>query len=142
MFKAALTGTGEYLCTDIIMYKGNDEDLIDYSHAVYYNVLEGTLIDNKEKSKIDIEKYIPSKDCNNFVDYIEANNTHTVYVPCILHYQKIMHNTRELGLIGTIDAYKTKSKQRINFIKNEVLRYNEKWYYNKCIKYIHELEHY
>lgn len=131
LFKAAITSTGRYICTDMILYKGDDVNYIEYSHVVYYNVLDETLVDNNIKEKIPLKLlFIPSK-CKNYVSYIEATHSHTVYVPYILHYQKIQNSRQELGLTGRIDDYNLKHDARIEFIKNEISTYTEEWYKNK-----------
>ena len=139
LFKAAITSTSEYLCTDMILYKGDDVNYLEYSHVVYYNVLDETLVDNNVKAKIPLKSLTIPSTCTNYVSYIETTHSHTVYVPCILHYQKIQNNPKELGLTGKIDDYSLKHNARIEFIKHEISTYTEKWYENKVKSYIEEL---
>ena len=140
LFKAAITSTSEYLCTDMILYKGDNVDYLEYSHVVYYNVLDETLVDNNVKEKIPLKSLVVPSACTDYVSYIEATNSHTVYVPCILHYQKIQNSPQALGLTGKIDDYSLKHNARIEFIKNEIAKYTEKWYENKVKSYTEELE--
>lgn len=136
MLKAALTSTNEYLCTDMILYKGNDTNLIKYSHVVYYNVLDNTLIDNDSVNITDISSFLPPKKCKDFVEYVKKKQTHTIYVPCILHYQKIQNDAQKIGFIGTIKDYNLKRNDRIQFIKDVINEYSEPWYIEKRDKYL------
>ena len=140
LFKAAITSTGEYLCTDIILYKGDDVNHVTYSHVVYYNVLDETLVDNNVKQKVPLRSLIVPSSCTDYVSYIEITDSHAVYVPCILHYQKIQNSPQVLGLTGKIDDYSLKHNARIEFIKNEISTYTEEWYENKVKSYIEELD--
>lgn len=140
LIKAAIRSTGEYLCTDMILYKGDDVNYIEYSHVVYYNILDETLVDNNVKEKIPLKSLTIPSTCTDYVSYIEATHSHTVYVPCILHYQKIQNSPQALGLTGRIDDYISKHNARIEFIKNEIAKYTEKWYENKVKSYTEELE--
>ena len=109
----------------MILYKGNDTEYLEYSHVVYYNVLDGTLVDNNVKAKIPLKSLVVPSTCTDYVSYIEATRSHTVYVPYILHYQKIQNSHRELGLTGKIDDHNLKHDARIEFIKNEISTYTE-----------------
>ena len=128
LFKAAITSTGEYLCTDIILYKGDDVNHIAYSHVVYYNVLDETLVDNSVKQKVPIRSLIAPSSCVDYVSYIDATDSHSVYVPCILHYQKITNDPKTLGLTGKIDDYESAYASRVKFILDEISSYTEEWY--------------
>ena len=123
----------------MILYKGDDVNYLEYSHVVYYNVLDETLVDNNIKEKIPLKSLVVPSECNDYVSYIEATHSHTVYVPCILHYQKIQNSPQVLGLTGKIDDYISKHNARIEFIKNEIAKYTEKWYENKVLAYKNEL---
>ena len=140
MLKAALTSTDEYLCTDIILYKGNDTDMIKYSHVVYYNILDNTLIEDNERDIVSITKLLPPDNCQDFADYVEKSNSHIIYVPCILHYQKIQNNALSLGLTGNMKDYISKRSNRIQFVKNIINTYSEKWYLEKRNQYLKYLD--
>lgn len=143
MIKRSITSTGDYICTDMILYKGNDTSLLEYSHVVYYNLLDNTLIDNNERRKVPLTNLIIPSNVHNYVSYIELTNSHTVYVPCILHYQKIHNNSKALGLTGKLSDYENPQAHtsRIKFIIDEVSSYTEDWYREKSLNYLRELEH-
>lgn len=139
LFKAAITSTGEYLCTDIILYKGDDVNHVAYSHVVYYNVLDETLVDNNVKQKVPLRSLIAPSSCIDYVSYIEATDSHYVYVPCILHYQKITNDPKTLGLTGKLDDYESAYASRVKFVLDEISSYTEEWYQNKVNAYKIEL---
>ena len=108
-----------------ILYKGNDEEYIEYSHVVYYNLLDNTLINNHERSITPLRDIVMPKEAHDYVSYIESKGSHVVYVPCILHYQKINNDPKTLGLVGKLDKYESHRKERIDFIKEQLATYTE-----------------
>lgn len=139
LFNIILTGDGEYICTDVIMYEVSPENP-NFTHVVYYNVLDETLVnDDKEDPLFNILKYIPPKTCANYTEYKNITKEKTVYIPCVLHFQKIRHNPKTLGLVGISDEYVKKQKNRLQFIRRQINKYEERWYQQKIKEYSHRL---
>lgn len=139
LIKSAITSTGDYICTDMILYKGNDEEYIEYSHVVYYNLLDNTLIDNHERRAVPLSDIVMPKEAHDYVSYIESKGSHVVYVPCVLHYQKINNDPKALGLVGKLDKYESHRNERIDFIKEQLATYTEEWYVEKKNYYLQHL---
>ena len=65
---------GNYLCTDIIFDKYEQESYTPY-HSVYYNINQSKLLDDGELIETDINRLSKPLDDGDY------------YVPCILHFQ-------------------------------------------------------
>lgn len=121
LFKIAVMSTPEYVCTDILCYEV-DEDGFD--HTVYYNLMDNVLVDDM------IKQYRTFKSIRQDDNYI--------YVPFVLHFQKLRNN---LGFDGTFKTYNTSYDKRMAFVKEQLLTYTEPWYQNKVAEYLEELEY-
>ena len=120
MTRAALTSTGEYLCTDMLLYTGEN-----FTHVVYYNLLDGRLMDNDYVAVTKLSSLIPSKIHNSLSEFVADMGTDDVYVPFILHYQKIDNEPRKLGMCGNMKEYESHVKERKAFIIQQLLTYHE-----------------
>lgn len=137
IFKAAFTATNEYVCTDMIMYKGNEKEYPEYTHVVYYNILDSTLLDDyNNRENILISDYIPTVDCKSFSDYTINNGKLDIYIPTVLHFQKIPNTPSKLGLISRIDSYASHKIERINFAKEVAKSQDAEWCKLKTEDYI------
>lgn len=121
LFKIAAMSTPEYVCTDILCYEVDESG---FDHVVYYNLMDNVLTDDM------IKQYRTFKSIRQDNDYI--------YVPFVLHFQKLRNN---LGFDGTFKTYAKSYYKRIAFVKEQLLTYTEPWYQNKVAEYLEELEY-
>ena len=128
MLMAALTSTSRYVCTDITFYKYNDTDLGYGEHAVTYNVLEQTMIDDHVKVACDINYLTIPPKCNSYAQYVEMTGKRNLYLPFALHYIKIDNNARTLGLVGNSLEYTLRHNERLRFIERNINVMYEDWF--------------